>query len=35
VEDVLSSPDRIQGLQGFAGSGKTTTLTAIRSATES
>ncbi len=23
VEDVLSSPDRIQGLQGFAGSGKT------------
>jgi hypothetical protein len=35
VEDVLSSPDRIQGIQGFAGSGKTTTLTAIRSATES
>jgi conjugative relaxase-like TrwC/TraI family protein len=32
VEDVLSSPDRIQGIQGFAGSGKTTTLTAIRSA---
>jgi conjugative relaxase-like TrwC/TraI family protein len=31
VEDVLSSPDRIQGIQGFAGSGKTTTLTAIRS----
>ncbi len=30
VEDVLSSPDRIQGLQGFAGSGKTTTLAAIR-----
>src|ERR1700728_3486388 len=29
VEDVLSSPDRIQGIQGFAGSGKTTTLTAI------
>ena len=26
VEDVLSSPNRIQGLQGFAGSGKTTTL---------
>ena len=26
IEDVLSSPDRIQGIQGFAGSGKTTTL---------
>jgi conjugative relaxase-like TrwC/TraI family protein len=35
VEDVLSSPDRIQGIQGFAGSGKTTTLIAIRSAAES
>jgi conjugative relaxase-like TrwC/TraI family protein len=35
VEDVLSLPDRIQGIQGFAGSGKTTTLTAIRSAAES
>src|ERR1700688_2486821 len=35
VEDVLSSPDRIQGIQGFAGSGKTTTLTAIRGAAES
>jgi conjugative relaxase-like TrwC/TraI family protein len=34
VEDVLSSPDRIQGIQGFAGSGKTTTLRAIRSAAE-
>jgi molybdopterin-guanine dinucleotide biosynthesis protein len=34
VEDVLSAPDRIQGIQGFAGSGKTTTLTAIRSAVE-
>ena len=34
VEDVLSSPDRIQGLQGFAGAGKTTTLAAIRSASE-
>jgi AAA domain-containing protein/TrwC relaxase/UvrD-like helicase family protein len=34
VEDVLSSPDRIQGIQGFAGSGKTTTLTAISSAAE-
>jgi conjugative relaxase-like TrwC/TraI family protein len=35
VEDVLSSSDRIQGLQGFAGAGKTTTLTTIRSAAES
>ena len=35
IEDVLSSPDRIQGIQGFAGSGKTTTLTVIRNAAES
>ena len=35
VEDVLSSPDRIQGVQGFAGSGKTTTLSVIRVAAES
>jgi conjugative relaxase-like TrwC/TraI family protein len=35
VEDVMSSPDRIQGIQGFAGSGKTTTLSVIRSAAES
>jgi conjugative relaxase-like TrwC/TraI family protein len=34
VEDVLSSPDRILGIQGFAGSGKTTTLSVIRSAAE-
>ena len=34
VEDVLSSQDRIQGIQGFAGSGKTTTLSVIRSAAE-
>ncbi len=34
VEDVLSAPDRIQGIQGLAGSGKTTTLTAIRYAVE-
>ena len=34
VEDVLSSRDRVQGIQGFAGSGKTTTLTAIHSAAE-
>ena len=31
---MLSSPDRIQGIQGFAGSGKTTTLTAVRIASE-
>src|ERR1022692_1931631 len=35
VEDVLSAPDRIQGIQGFAGSGKTTTLTVIRNVAES
>jgi conjugative relaxase-like TrwC/TraI family protein len=35
VEDVLSSPDRIQGIQGFAGAGKTTTLSVIRGAAES
>jgi conjugative relaxase-like TrwC/TraI family protein len=35
VEDVLSAPDRIQGIQGFAGAGKTTTLTAISGAAES
>jgi hypothetical protein len=34
VEDVLSSPDRIQGIQGFAGAGKTSTLTVIHSAAE-
>ena len=34
IEDVLSSPDRIQGIQGFAGSGKTTVLTAIRTSAE-
>ena len=34
IEDVLSSRDRIQGIQGFAGSGKTTTLAAIRTAAE-
>src|ERR1022692_1074471 len=34
VEDVLSSPDRIQGIQGFAGAGKTTTLSVLRSAAE-
>jgi conjugative relaxase-like TrwC/TraI family protein len=34
VEDVLSSPDRIQGIQGFAGAGKTTTLSVVRSVAE-
>ena len=34
IEDVLSSPDRIQAIQGVAGAGKTTTLEAIRSAAE-
>src|SRR6202050_999134 len=34
VEDVLSSSDHIQGIQGFAGSGKTTTLATIRGAAE-
>src|SRR5579864_1357971 len=34
VEDVLSSRDRIQGIQGFAGAGKTTTFTVLRGAAE-
>jgi ATP-dependent exoDNAse (exonuclease V) alpha subunit len=34
VEDVLSAPDRVQGIQGFAGTCKTTTLAAIRGAAE-
>ncbi len=34
VEDVLSSTDRVQGIQGFAGAGKTTTLTVLRRAAE-
>jgi conjugative relaxase-like TrwC/TraI family protein len=34
IEDVLSSPDRIQAIQGVAGAGKTTTLEVIRSAAE-
>jgi len=32
IEDVLSSSDRIQGIQGVAGAGKTTTLEVIRAA---
>ena len=34
IEDVLRPRDRIQGIQGFAGSGKTSTLAAIRTAAE-
>ncbi|HEY2472435.1 MAG TPA: MobF family relaxase [Terracidiphilus sp.] len=34
VEDVLSSPDRIQGIQGWAGSGKTSVLRIVGSAVE-
>jgi len=34
IEDVLSSHDRVLGIQGVAGSGKTTTLEVIRSAAE-
>jgi conjugative relaxase-like TrwC/TraI family protein len=34
IEEVLTSKDRIHGLQGLAGSGKTTTLEAIREGAE-
>jgi conjugative relaxase-like TrwC/TraI family protein len=34
VEDVLSSPDRIQGIQGSAGAANTTVLATLRSAVE-
>ncbi len=34
VEDVLSAHDRIHGIQGYAGAGKTTTLATLRSAME-
>ncbi|MGO8758052.1 MAG: MobF family relaxase [Terracidiphilus sp.] len=34
IEKVLTSNDRIQGLQGVAGAGKTTTLTSIRRGAE-
>jgi len=34
IEDVLSSTDRVQGIQGYAGAGKTTTLSALRGAAE-
>jgi hypothetical protein len=35
TEEVLSTTDRVHGLQGYAGSGKTTTLRGIREAAES
>jgi len=34
VEQVLSSPDRVQGIQGYAGVGKTTVLGVLRTAAE-
>ena len=34
IEDVLSSPDRVQGIQGWAGSGKSTVLATLRNAAE-
>ena len=34
IEEVLSSTDRVHGLQGLAGSGKTSTLSAIRDGAE-
>ena len=34
MEDVLNSPDRVQGIQGYAGTGKTTTLSVIHAAVE-
>jgi conjugative relaxase-like TrwC/TraI family protein len=34
VEDVLSCHDRVQGIQGIAGAGKTTALSVVRSAAE-
>jgi flagellar biosynthesis GTPase FlhF len=34
VEDVLSAHDRILGIQGYAGAGKTTTLATLRSGVE-
>lgn len=32
IEDVLSSADRLQGIQGFAGTGKTSALSVVRGA---
>lgn len=34
IQDVLTSPDRIHGLQGLAGTGKTTVLKSIREGAE-
>ncbi|HEX4076680.1 MAG TPA: AAA family ATPase [Candidatus Acidoferrales bacterium] len=34
VEEVLNSRDRVQGIQGYAGTGKTLTLTTLRTAIE-
>lgn len=34
IEEVLSSPDRVQGIQGYAGVGKTTVLGLLRTAAE-
>lgn len=34
IEEVLNSPDRVHGLQGLAGTGKTTTLEVIRKGAE-
>jgi conjugative relaxase-like TrwC/TraI family protein len=34
IEDVLTSSDHVQGIQGYAGTGKTTTLSVIRAALE-
>ncbi len=34
IEDVLSSTDKIQGIQGSTGAGKTTALTVLRGAVE-
>ncbi len=34
IEEVLTSPDRVHGLQGLAGTGKTTALEAIREGAE-
>ncbi len=34
IEEVLTSRDRVQGIQGLAGTGKTTTLAAVREGAE-